>query len=112
MGCGRVGSTLARSLEERNHTVSIIDTDTEMITVASFMGMKVYFGDGARLDILQAAGAAEARAILICVDNQDAATRIAQMAKAEFPLVPVLARAFAEILALPLVDLLQRIVFP
>ena len=29
MGCGRVGSTLARSLEDRNHTVSIIDSDPD-----------------------------------------------------------------------------------
>src|SRR5687768_14688234 len=29
MGCGRVGSTLARSLEDRNHTVSVIDSDPD-----------------------------------------------------------------------------------
>ncbi|MDN5895611.1 MAG: NAD-binding protein, partial [Nocardioides sp.] len=29
MGCGRVGSTLARSLEDRNHTVSIIDNNPD-----------------------------------------------------------------------------------
>ena len=29
MGCGRVGSTLARSLEDRNHTVSVIDSNAD-----------------------------------------------------------------------------------
>jgi Trk K+ transport system NAD-binding subunit len=29
MGCGRVGSTLARDLEDRNHTVSVIDTNPD-----------------------------------------------------------------------------------
>jgi trk system potassium uptake protein TrkA len=29
MGCGRVGSTLARSLEKRGHTVAVIDQDVE-----------------------------------------------------------------------------------
>ena len=29
MGCGRVGSTLARSLEDRNHTVAIIDSEPD-----------------------------------------------------------------------------------
>src|SRR5690242_14023449 len=29
MGCGRVGSTLARGLEYRNHTVSIIDSEPD-----------------------------------------------------------------------------------
>ena len=29
MGCGRVGSTLARSLEDRHHTVSVIDSEPD-----------------------------------------------------------------------------------
>ena len=29
MGCGRVGSSLARSLEKRGHTVAVIDIDVE-----------------------------------------------------------------------------------
>ncbi len=94
VGFGRFGQIVSQVMLARGWSVSIIDTDTEMITVAGFMGMKVYFGDGARLDILHAAGAAEARAILICIDKPDAATRIAEICKVEFPLVPVLARAF------------------
>jgi glutathione-regulated potassium-efflux system protein KefB len=74
--------------------VSIIDTDNEMIRVAGYMGFKVYFGDGTRLDILRAAGAAEARAVLVCVDDQEAATRVVRLIKAEFPQATVLARAF------------------
>ena len=31
MGCGRVGSTLARSLEDRNHTVSVIDSEPDSV---------------------------------------------------------------------------------
>ena len=47
MGCGRVGSTLARSLEDRNHTVSIIDSDPDaaivraIITLGHALGLKV-----------------------------------------------------------------------
>ena len=29
MGCGRVGSSLARSLEKRGHTVAVIDLNSE-----------------------------------------------------------------------------------
>ena len=103
IGFGRFGQIVSQVLLSRGWSVSIIDMDTEMITVAGYMGMKVYFGDGSRLDILQAAGAAEARAILICIDNPESATRIAQIAKAEFPLVPVLARAYDRAHALALV---------
>ncbi len=103
IGFGRFGQVVAQVLLSRGWSVSIIDTDTEMITVAGYMGMKVYFGDGARLDILHAAGAHEARAILICIDKPEAATRIAEICKAEFPLVPVLARAYDRAHALALV---------
>ena len=72
----------------------MIETDTEMIDAAADFGFKVYYGDGTRLDILHAAGAAEAGVILVCVDDREAAVRIVELCKAEFPLVPVLARAF------------------
>jgi monovalent cation:proton antiporter-2 (CPA2) family protein len=103
IGFGRFGQIVSQVLLSRGWSVSIIDTDTEMITVANFMGMKVYFGDGARLDILHAAGAGEARAILICIDNPEAATRIAEIVRTEHPLVPVLARAYDRAHALALI---------
>ncbi len=52
------------------------------------MGFKVWFGDGARLDILHAAGAGRAQMVLICIDNQDASLHILKLLKGEFPLVP------------------------
>src|SRR5690606_20722858 len=63
-----------------------------------------YYGDGARLDILQAAGAGRARAVLICVDKGDVAVRIAQLMRSEYPLVPVLARAFDRGIAMDLIQ--------
>ena len=93
VGFGRFGQIVSQPLIARGCSLSIIDTNPTAIRVAEDFGFKVYYGDGARLDILHAAGAATARAILICIDDRDAARRIAAIAKAEFPLVPVLARA-------------------
>jgi voltage-gated potassium channel Kch len=72
----------------------MIETDPEMIEAAADFGFKVHYGDGTRLDILHAAGADEAGVIVVCVDDREAAVRIVELVKAEFPLVPVLARAF------------------
>ncbi|MDO9427818.1 MAG: monovalent cation:proton antiporter-2 (CPA2) family protein [Methylobacterium sp.] len=93
VGFGRFGQIVSQPLIARGCSLSIIDTNPTAIRVAEDFGFKVYYGDGARFDILHAAGAATARAILICIDDRDAARRIAAIAKAEFPLVPVLARA-------------------
>ncbi len=93
IGFGRVGQIASQFLFARGHDVSIIDTDVEMIEAARDFGFKVYYGDGARLDILHAAGAEHVKAVVVCVDNFEATTRIVEIVKAEFAHVPVLARA-------------------
>jgi glutathione-regulated potassium-efflux system protein KefB len=65
-----------------------------MIEAAREFDFKVYYGDGARLDILHAAGAEHVKAIVVCIDDSAAGTRIVELIKAEFAHVPVLARAF------------------
>jgi glutathione-regulated potassium-efflux system protein KefB len=94
IGFGRFGQIASQPLLLRGIDVSIIDNDVEMIKAAADFGFKVYYGDGTRLDILRAAGAGKARAVLICVDKADVSVRIAEQMKAEFPLVQVLARAY------------------
>jgi glutathione-regulated potassium-efflux system protein KefB len=103
IGFGRFGQVASQSLLARGIDVSIIDTDTEMIRSAADFGFKVYYGDGCRLDVLHAAGAGEARAILVCVDRRDAADRIVEIAKAEFPLAKLLVRSYDREHALKLV---------
>src|SRR6478672_3474345 len=63
MGCGRVGSTLARSLEDRNHTVSIIDSNPDAFRRLgpSFNGTKVT-GIGFDQGVLERAGVEKADA--------------------------------------------------
>ncbi|MEX0955859.1 MAG: monovalent cation:proton antiporter-2 (CPA2) family protein [Rhizobiaceae bacterium] len=94
IGFGRFGQIVSQPLLLRGVDVSIIDNDVEMIQAAADFGFKVYYGDGTRPEILHAAGANHAEAILICIDQPDAAVKIAEMAQMEFPLTKVLSRAF------------------
>jgi len=93
IGFGRVGQIVSQLLLTRGHDISIIDTDVEMINVAREFDFKVYYGDGRRLDILHAAGAGEAKAVVVCIDEMAATTEIVELVKAEFPLASVLARS-------------------
>ena len=93
IGFGRVGQIASQFLLARGYDISIIDTDVEMIDAARDFDFKVYYGDGTRLDILHAAGAAQARVVLVCVDKTEDGTRITELLKTEFRSVPVLARA-------------------
>ncbi|TWG93823.1 glutathione-regulated potassium-efflux system protein KefB [Mesorhizobium sp. J18] len=103
IGFGRFGQIVSQPLLLRGVDVSIIDNDVEMIRAAATFGFKVYYGDGTRLDILHAAGADNAEAILVCVDNPDATRTIVERIKSEFPLTPVLARAYDRGSALQLI---------
>lgn len=93
IGFGRFGQIVSQPLLARGHTLSIIDTDPGAIRQAEDFGFKVYYGDGARLDILHAAGAANASLIVVAASGRDAISQIVELARHEFPLVPVLTRA-------------------
>ncbi|MGK9050808.1 monovalent cation:proton antiporter-2 (CPA2) family protein [Neorhizobium petrolearium] len=94
IGFGRFGQIVSQPLLARGYTLSIIDKDVEFIRDAGDFGFKVFYGDGSRIDILHAAGADTAKAILLMVDDKEAAIKTAEIIKEEFPLVPLLARAY------------------
>jgi glutathione-regulated potassium-efflux system protein KefB len=103
IGFGRFGQVVSQSLLARGFDVSIIDTDTEMIRAAGEFGFKVYYGDGTRLDVLRASGAAGAGLIAVCVDDRRSADRIVEIVRIAFPLAQLLVRSFDREHALRLV---------
>ena len=94
IGFGRFGQIAAQALLAKGHKLSLIDTDTEMIRVAAQFGAKVYYGDGTRLDILRAAGIERVDVVIIAIDRREDAIKIAEVIRAEYPLVKVMSRAF------------------
>ncbi len=94
IGFGRFAQVVSQPLLARDVDVSIVDIDVDMIKAAGNFGFKVYYGDGQRLDVLRASGAAEAETILVCVDKPEAADRIVEIVKAEFPLTKLFVRAY------------------
>jgi len=104
IGFGRVGQIVSQPLLARGYTISLIETDTQRIRDAAEFGFKVHYGDGTRLDILHAAGAPNARAIIICVDDAETSTKIAGLLREEYPLVKVMARALDRFHAIELIN--------
>jgi glutathione-regulated potassium-efflux system protein KefB len=94
IGFGRFAQVVSQPLLARDVDVSIIENDVEMIQAASQFGFKVYYGDGTRLDTLRASGAERAEAVLVCVDKPEAADRIVELVKEEFPLTRLFVRAY------------------
>jgi voltage-gated potassium channel Kch len=98
VGYGRFGQTPAQMLMAKRIGVTLIDTDAEMIEAAERFGVKVYFGDGMRIDLLRLAGAETAKAIMFCNDRDNGLDRAALKRVLEaFPQAAVLVRAFDRI---------------
>jgi glutathione-regulated potassium-efflux system protein KefB len=103
IGFGRFGQVASQWFLARGCDIAIIDTDTEMIRSAADFGFKIYYGDGTRLDVLRTSGAGEARMVAVCIDDREAANRIVELVKAEFPQAKILVRAYDREHALELI---------
>ncbi|WP_293781153.1 monovalent cation:proton antiporter-2 (CPA2) family protein [uncultured Oxalicibacterium sp.] len=103
IGFGRVGQIASQGPLAKGAKLSIIDSDPDVIRAAEPYGFKVFYGDGARADILHAAGARQASVILVCIDDKNAVTRIVETAHHECPNTKLVVRAFDREHALALV---------
>jgi CPA2 family monovalent cation:H+ antiporter-2/glutathione-regulated potassium-efflux system protein KefB len=94
VGYGRFGQTVGQMLILQGVPVTLIDTDVEMIDVASEFGAKVYYGDGTRLDLLRQAGAVEAELILFCIDGDQIEPDTLVGIRTAFPKANIFVRAY------------------
>jgi glutathione-regulated potassium-efflux system protein KefB len=94
IGFGRFGQIVSQCLLAEDVDVITIDNDPEMIEAAGRFGAKVYYGDGARLDVLRAAIRTEVRLVAVCVDRRETTNRIVDLVRAEFPGLKLCVRSF------------------
>ncbi|HUF36828.1 MAG TPA: monovalent cation:proton antiporter-2 (CPA2) family protein [Gemmatimonadales bacterium] len=92
-GYGRVGQTLALLLASRGTDYVALDLDPERVAEARRRDLPVFFGDASRADVLKAAAVERAQAVVITVDEPEAASHTTQLVRMLAPEVPVLARA-------------------
>jgi trk system potassium uptake protein TrkA len=95
MGCGRVGSTLARGLEDRNHTVSVIDQDPDAFRRLGpdFNGDKIA-GMGFDQEVLEKAGIRRADAFAAVSSGDNSNIIAARVARETFGIQQVVARIY------------------
>ena len=104
IGFGRVGQMVAQPLIAEGISVTLLDYDADRVREAERFGARVHFGDGRRRDVLQAAGAGEARAIVIATDDPETALAIVRTVHNAFPHATLLARASDRIHAVRLAN--------
>ena len=93
-GFGSFGSTVGRLLKAQGIGTTVLDIDSEQVDLLRRMGLKVYYGDATRQDLLETAGAAEATLLVLALDNPEKTLRVARTAKKHFPNLTIYARSF------------------
>jgi glutathione-regulated potassium-efflux system ancillary protein KefC len=93
LGYGRFGQIVTRMLRAQGFEMTLIDDDPVQIDLVRKFGVKVFYGDGSRLDLLHSAGVAQAELVVIAVGGRDRILAIARHVRRHFPHVTIAARA-------------------
>ena len=92
-GFGRFGHLVGRLLRANGFGTTVLDHDADQVEMLGRFGMKSFYGDASRLDLLQAAGAKNAKLFVLAIDNEAKALEIIETVQREFPHLKILARA-------------------
>lgn len=97
VGIGRFGQIINRILRIKGYETVVLDLNAEMIDTMTQIGVKAFFGDGSRPDLLDAAGLADARLLVVAIDDRERVLSIVKHAKRLRPDLHVIARAYDRI---------------
>ena len=92
-GFGRFGNIVGRFLRVNGIKATILDLDSDRVDALHNLGVKVYYGDASRRDLLAAAGAADAKVIIIAMDTVEQTLDVVKMVRKHFPHLQMLVKA-------------------
>lgn len=92
-GHGRVGSVVAGLLDRFGAGVVVIDEEPQIVHELRGRGVRALLGDAAQAPVLEGAGVARARLLVVCVPERMEVRRIVEHAQAANPRLVILARA-------------------
>ena len=104
-GFGRFGQVVGRMLAANHIPFTALDKDASHVEFVKKFGNKIFFGDATRLDLLEHAGIAKSRLLVICVDDIDESLTIATLIREKYPKIKIIARAHNRMHAYKLHDL-------
>jgi glutathione-regulated potassium-efflux system ancillary protein KefC len=104
-GMGRFGQIVARLLHTQGISPTIIDYSPDLLELVRPFGFKVYYGDATELSLLESAGVAQAKVLVLALDDREGCLRAAESVRKHYPNVRIVARAFDMIHAYQLKDI-------
>jgi CPA2 family monovalent cation:H+ antiporter-2 len=103
-GFGRIGQVVARFLEREKLPYVALDIDPVIVREARMAAQPVFFGDSADISVLESAGLAGARLVIVSHDDLTAALKTIKAARTLNPAIPIVARTRDETHMKELVD--------
>ena len=92
-GFGRVGQIIGRVLAMQKIRYTALDRSSTQVDFVRRFGVRVFYGDPTREEVMRAAGAESAKVLVIALDDMEASVRVAEMVRRKFPQLRVVARA-------------------
>ncbi|MGI3186235.1 cation:proton antiporter [Nioella aestuarii] len=92
-GAGRIGGLVDRIARAAGHQTTVIDYSSRRLDIMARFGARLYYGDATRPDLLHAAGIAEAKVLVVAIDDREGITQIVHHVTSTYPNVHVIARA-------------------
>jgi glutathione-regulated potassium-efflux system ancillary protein KefC len=92
-GFGRFGQIVGRLLFASRIRATVLEYDADQIELLRKFGFRVFYGDATRLDLLHAAGADQAKLLVVAVDDTASSLKLVDMAREHFPNLAIVARA-------------------
>jgi len=92
-GYGRVGRRVVSILTAGGVPYLALDSDPDRVAKARAEGNEVFYGDSSRLDVLKAAGAEQAAALVVTLDQYGSVEKLVSVMRQNYPTIPIYARA-------------------
>jgi len=92
-GMGRFGQIVSRLLLTSGYEVIILDHDPQTIENLRKIGIRTFYGDATRPDLLHGAGLDEADLFIAALDDREKQTELVEHVARTYPKVRILARA-------------------
>ena len=93
VGFGRFGQIVGRLLRMNGFEITVLEHDAQQVDLVRSFGHKVFYGDAARIDLLDAAGIADATLLVLAIDDHERMLQTIEQVKRHHPSVKILARA-------------------
>lgn len=103
-GFGRMGNVIGRFLQANGVPTTVLDVDAELVDGVRKVGLKAWYGDASRLDMLRAAGAEQAELLILTLADTAKVKAIGDLARQHFPHLKILVRSKRRVDAYELIN--------